>query len=325
MTKRVLKGMKLPGLPSSALIGISAVERDTGLSKDTLRVWERRYDFPQPLRDNQGERAYPADQVEKLRAIRRLMDMGHRPGKIIHLGLDELHYLSQQKSGDASGSNNDLVYEDELQYFMTLVKTHQVEELRRQMSQTLLRLGLARFVTEVVSPLNNKVGESWARGHLEIFEEHLYTESIQVVMRNAINTIPQPGKQPRILLTTFPQEPHGLGLLMAEAMFSLEGARCISLGVQTPLWDIALAATSQCADIVALSFSACLNPTMVSEGLTELRQKLPASIEIWAGGGCPVLHRKSPTDIIVFKSLQQIPEEIQRWREQHTPGHEPQR
>ncbi|WP_309246766.1 MerR family transcriptional regulator [Ramlibacter montanisoli] len=44
---------------------IAAVERDTGLSKDTLRIWERRYGFPQPLRDALGERTYPAEQVEK--------------------------------------------------------------------------------------------------------------------------------------------------------------------------------------------------------------------------------------------------------------------
>ena len=37
-------------------ISIAAVERDTGLGKDTLRVWERRYGFPQPLRDAFGER-----------------------------------------------------------------------------------------------------------------------------------------------------------------------------------------------------------------------------------------------------------------------------
>ena len=37
-------------LPASApvLLGIGVVERDTGLSKDTLRIWERRYHFPVP-------------------------------------------------------------------------------------------------------------------------------------------------------------------------------------------------------------------------------------------------------------------------------------
>jgi methylmalonyl-CoA mutase cobalamin-binding subunit len=113
---------------------------------------------------------------------------------------------------------------------------------------------------------------------------------VQVILRNAINTIPHPAThhrgRPRILLTTFPQEPHGLGLLMAEALFSLDGGHCISLGVQTPIWDIVLAATTQSADIVALSFSAALNPNHVLDGLTELRAKLPRTTEVWAGGGC---------------------------------------
>ena len=57
-----------------AMMTISAVERDTGLGKDTLRVWERRYAFPQPIRDAKGERLYTPEQVERLRLIKRLMD-----------------------------------------------------------------------------------------------------------------------------------------------------------------------------------------------------------------------------------------------------------
>ncbi len=63
-------------------LSIAAVERDTGLSKDTLRVWERRYGFPAPGRDSLGERAYTLSEVEKLRIVKRLLDAGHRPGRI---------------------------------------------------------------------------------------------------------------------------------------------------------------------------------------------------------------------------------------------------
>ncbi|HEU4620923.1 MAG TPA: MerR family transcriptional regulator [Burkholderiaceae bacterium] len=298
-------------------ISISAVERDTGLSKDTLRVWERRYGFPQPARDAFGERIYSIEQVDKLRVIKRLMDVGHRPGKIIHHSAEQLHELAASLSASARQSMTQASSENyDLQAFLDLVKTHRVEDLRRLLSQTLLRIGLARFVTEVVAPLNEMVGDAWTRGWFEIFEEHLYTESIQVILRNAINTIPQPGKRPRVLLTTFPQEQHGLGLLMAEALLSLEGCRCISLGVQTPIWDIVLASTTQHADVVALSFSACLNPNGVLDGLSELRQKLPRSTEIWAGGSCPVLHRKPPADIKVFGRLDSISPAVMEWREQ---------
>ena len=57
------------GVGSGVQLSISAVERDTGLSKDTLRVWERRYGFPNPVRDALGERLYPVEQVERLRLI----------------------------------------------------------------------------------------------------------------------------------------------------------------------------------------------------------------------------------------------------------------
>jgi DNA-binding transcriptional MerR regulator/methylmalonyl-CoA mutase cobalamin-binding subunit len=312
------------GHPEAAVVhlSISAVERDTGLSKDTLRVWERRYGFPQPLRDAFGERIYPLDQVDRLRTIRRLIDAGHRPGKIIGLGLPELQSLSDAASSGAKvalasplGDGHPDVLE-----LLAITKSHDIEELRRQLGQRLLRLGLARFVSEVVAPLTQSVGEAWARGQLEIFEEHLFTESMQVVLRNAISTIPKPGDRPRVLLTTFPSEAHGMGLLMAEALLTLEGCRCISLGTQTPIWDIVLAATSQQIDIVALSFSPVMNPNLVLEGLSDLRQKLPRQVQIWAGGRCPVLLRRPPPEIRVLVELSDLTRAVSDWKGQHVPS-----
>jgi MerR family transcriptional regulator, light-induced transcriptional regulator len=305
-------------LPDSAAVhlSISAVERDTGLSKDTLRVWERRYGFPNPDRDAFGERIYPLEQVDRLRVIRRLMDVGHRPGKIIGLDMQELQALADTSTSLATGrrpeSETDL--HPDIAHLLDVTKTHDVDELRRQLGQRLLRLGLARFVTELVAPLTQKIGDAWSRGQLEIYEEHLFTESMQVVLRSAISTIPQPGSRPRVLLTTFPTEPHGMGLLMVEALLALEGCRCISLGTQTPIWDIVLASTAQQIDIVALSFSPVMNPNQVVDGLTELRAKLPRSVEIWAGGKCPILQRRPPADVRVITELTDLSVALGDWR-----------
>ena len=65
--------------PQAVCYNIAAVERDTGLSKDTLRVWERRYGFPKPRRDQHDERLYSLPDLEKLRLLRLLIDYGHRP------------------------------------------------------------------------------------------------------------------------------------------------------------------------------------------------------------------------------------------------------
>jgi DNA-binding transcriptional MerR regulator len=298
-------------------LSIAAVERDTGLSKDTLRVWERRYGFPTPGRDAIGERAYPLDQVEKLRVVKRLMDAGHRPGRIVTLPYDELQHLSAS-TVDQPGRNvtEAALGSDDVREVLRLVRAHDLRGLRHRMRLALARFGVARFVTEVVAPLNSAVGDAWLRGQMEVFEEHFFTEVVQMMLRAAISSVPERDdvQRPVVLLSTFPGEPHGLGLLMAEALLALEGCSCVSLGVQAPLWDIVLAASSFDADIVALGFTGCLNPNQVFDGLTEIRAKLPPTTLIWAGGSAPVLHRRRVEGVEPIASLDSVVMHVQRWR-----------
>ncbi len=95
---------------------------------------------------------------------------------------------------------------------------------------------------------------------------------------------------------------------------ALDGCRCASLGTQTPVWDIVRAASAKPIDIVALSFSACLNANQILDGLAELRAKLPDTIEVWAGGQCPVLQRRPPANVAVLPSLADIAPAVRRWR-----------
>jgi DNA-binding transcriptional MerR regulator len=298
---------------------IAAVERDTGLSKDTLRVWERRYGFPHPARDEFGERRYSAAEVDKLRVIKRLIDQGHRPGKIIELPLPELQHLARngeaaKQARVAASAERPAGASVDLDPYLELLKAHRIDDLRSQFAQAILRLGLAQFVLAIVAPMNGRVGDAWTRGYFEVFEEHLYTETVQVVLRNAINAAPPAGRRPNVLLTTFPQEAHGLGILMAEAMFALERCHCVSLGIQTPIRDIVLAAEAQRCDIVALSFSSSLGPNPVLDGLGELRAMLPATTEIWAGGSCHVLQRRPPAYVRTFGTLDPIAPAVAQWR-----------
>jgi methanogenic corrinoid protein MtbC1 len=120
-----------------------------------------------------------------------------------------------------------------------------------------------------------------------------------------------------VLLTTFPNEQHNLGLLMAEAMFALEGASCISLGTQTPIFDIVLAAQSHRADVVALSFSAAYPTTQVVDGLEELRTKVPSDVALWVGGTNAAFARRSLHGVDVLGNLQQIADAVGTWRSTH--------
>lgn len=293
---------------------ISDVERETGIAKETLRVWERRYDFPTPGRDVNGERTYPEMQVHRLRQVKKLLDLGYRPGKIMHLTAEELAELASQSTPAQALAAGDPV---ELQACLDLVRNHDIAGLRQRFSQQLLKMGMRGFVTEVAAPLTRQVGIEWASGALAVFEEHLFAEALQGMLRSAIYTAVQQqyGSEasPRVLLTTVPLERHSLGLLMAEALLVLEGAHCISLGIQTPLNEIVDAAIKQRADVVALSFASSASQRSTVDNLNELLERLPEGVQLWAGGDGAAAARRHIGRAYVL-GLDNIPEVVGAWR-----------
>jgi methylmalonyl-CoA mutase cobalamin-binding subunit len=301
---------------------IAAVERDTGIGKDALRVWERRYGFPRPLRDAHGERVYPSDQVETLRLVKRLLDAGHRPGRLLRLAPQAIRALADSQAAIQALAAVGGAPTAELEPFIEIILRHDAAALRHEFGRGLARLGAARFVTELVAPLNVAVGEAWLNGRIQVFEEHSYTEEIQVVMRQAIAQMPEPpaAGHPRVLMSTFPGEAHALGLLMAETLLRLEACPCISLGVQTPVLDIVRAAQAHQVDIVAIGLSSAMGPQQVVDALGDLRGLLPASVEIWAGGSATVLQRRPVAGVRVLQSLEDVAPAVRAWREHRAPA-----
>ncbi len=307
-----------PGLP------IATVERETGLGKDTLRVWERRYGFPAPVRDSAGDRLYSAAQIQQLRLIRRLLDAGMRPGKVVGLDHAQLQALltrhtpasSEYLSKTISANRAPNALQDAL---LQAIGRHDPRVLRHGLSAAQMRMGLAPFVTDLVAPLTTAVGEAWAQGRFEVFEEHLYTEVLTGVLRQAIASLtPQSASQgPKVLLTTLSQEQHGLGLLMVEALLMLEGCACVSLGTQTPVTDVTQAAQAHQANVVALSFSNVHKAAVVHAGLRELRVQLPETTALWVGGACSALYQRPLAGISAVQHLSDLQPLVAQWRQTH--------
>ena len=291
---------------------ISAVERDTGLSKDVLRVWERRYGFPLPERDPQGERLYSDAQIERLRLIKRLMDQGYRPGKLIPMDADALLSLTPKNRKTSPMPAND--EREELLGLLELIKQNDANGYQEAMHQRLARQGLEHFVQDTIAPLTREVGEAWEDGRFEVFEEHLFTELTKRLLRQSIVNLPNGRRGPRIILTSVPDEQHILGLLMVEVLLALEGAECVPLGTQMPVVDIARAAVAHQVDVVALSFSAAFPARQIPSLLQQLRTLLPESVALWVGGA-GVARLPEIVGVLYLSGLEQITRSVQDWRE----------
>ena len=307
--------MNKPAEAPGIVLNISGVERETGLSKDVLRMWERRYGFPKPGRDENGERQYTVLEVAKLFAIRRLMDAGMRPGKIINASLDELNAMADARLPD----RREILAPQLERDILDMLRSHDAPGLQHALANLLMKMGLQRFVLEAITPLNRAVGDAWMRGELQVFEEHLYTEQLQVALRTAINAFPRQVGTPRVLLTTFPGEQHGLGLLMVEALLVPEGAQCISLGPQTPIEDIRRAALAHKVHLAALSFSGAFPLRSAIDGLDMLRGLLPPHVTIWAGGEMTRRVRRTIPGIVLIPDLASTIQALRSWRAHRVP------
>lgn len=306
-----------PGVALVQTLPIAAVEREVGLSKDTLRVWERRYGFPQPQRDDSGGRNYPLAQVQRLRAVKRLLDAGFRAGRVVALPADKLAQLSMRLDAEplAGARRAD---DHAWRALFDAVARSDAHALRTGLLQAASRLGLRGFVAQVLAPLSAEVGLAWLEGTLPVFSEHLYTQTAQGVLQQALLQLPAAADaRPRVLLATVTGEPHGFGLLMAQAVMALEGCDTVSLGVQTPPGEIGTAAAALHRDVVALSYSGCMQKRAATASALQVLAALPPAAELWLGGRgahqLSLTQNRAPR-MQVFSQLDEVASAAAHWR-----------
>ena len=83
---------------------IGSVAALTGIAVERLRAWERRHGF-RPAHKNGRTRFYSADQLEKLKKIKHLIDRGQTVSSVINLSESQLHQrLSAQPSPTMSAT-----------------------------------------------------------------------------------------------------------------------------------------------------------------------------------------------------------------------------
>ncbi|MDK2123036.1 MerR family transcriptional regulator [Parachitinimonas caeni] len=292
-------------------LNIAAVERETGISKDLLRMWERRYGFPQPQRDRFGDRVYPLTQIEKLRLIRRLLDQGMRPGKIVLRSTDE---LTELLGGIASGLRQPRDDADQLDQLIELLLLHDIPRLQRFLQAQFVNRGLSNFVSDFVVAANRRVAEATLASEISACEAHCFSEQVQSIIRQVIYAFGQSELRPRVLLTTVPEEPHTLDLLMVEALLRAQNCQALPLGTALPLTEIAAAANRYRVDMVALAFGASFAATSILSTLTELRSRLPQGIELWASGAGVAGVRRHLPGVELFGELGQITLAVETWR-----------
>ena len=279
----------------STIHSINHVSLVSGIPKDLLRQWERRYGYPDPDRDDNGDRIYTDNQLEKLVLIRQLVNQGKRPGKLIQMDIPELRSKIQEPLANFRTSE-----------LIEILKTGDTVQLYDWLQNRLLSHGLRSFVHKVMAPATKAVGAAWAENKLAIHEEHLFTEVVKSLARRHLSEHYNASTGPKIMLTTVPGEQHSIGLLMVEILLRLGGANVVSFGTEMPFQEIREAAENHKVQVITLSFSASFNKEDAIVMLSGLRQIIDPGIRIWVGGGAFASNPAMPAGVELQNSLSAV-------------------
>ena len=255
---------------------IRAVAKMTGLSVDTLRAWERRYDAVVPARDNRG-RVYTDAHVQRLRRLATLVEHGHAIGRIAGLSDTSLTKLRHDLAPPPSGDRTTLA----LAPMLAALKRYELATIDSILNRHAVVLSADELIFSIVLPMLREVGARWESGTMRPAHEHLVSAIVRSVLGGLLRTMPRPASGPRLVFATPSGEGHELGLLCGAVLAATAGAQVLYLGPDLPATDIVHAATAYSADVVVLAATA--SGTIADAGLRALT-KLPRHVVLWIGG-----------------------------------------
>ena len=257
---------------------IREVVRITGLRREQLYMWQRRYGFPAPLRDSFGDRVYPPDQVARLRLIKQLLSEGWRAGAVVPLADTALQSMLGLTVEEP------MPLPAEIETAIRLLSAHRTSDLHNHLSKQFTGQGLRKFLEQTLIPLNEAVHERVVRGEMENFQELRFGDLAQRLLRDVTRLVRPARDVHQVLLATPPNDPNQLGLAILELLLFTEGVNCLTLGSGVPAQEIASAAGAYDACLVVLLFERGISGKIAGQEIKALRCRLPESMPLVVSG-----------------------------------------
>lgn len=274
----------------------------TGLSKDVLRAWERRYEVVEPGRTDTGRRLYSDEDIERLRLLRRASESGRTLKRLARLSGAELASLvkedeearreRERRAADEAGAEigvgtaDERIVADCVERCLAAVERLDAADLRAILDRAVVELRPVALVEGVIVPLMRRIGDLWWERRLSPRHEHVASAVVRSSLDRVISALdgrPAPG--PRLVSTTPPGQRHEIGAMLVAATAASAGWKVTYLGPDLPAEDIAEAARGVDADALALSLVHPEGDPELPAALRRLGELLPEEVRVFAGGG----------------------------------------
>lgn len=258
---------------------IKTISELTGIPKNTIVAWERRYGLLNPDRLPNGYRVYSDEDVATLVQIKSALADGLQISEAVDL-------LQRQVPAPSDGAprlDSEAFRGLRQRLMRALLAFDRVQA--EQLSQRLIGVAHETAIDEVYFPMLREIGDAWERGDVTVAQEHFasnYVRERLVAMLLGVRCGPPHGTH--VACTTFVGEQHELGVLGLAVMLATSGCRVTYLGPNTPRDALAKFAAEQGPAWLCVSVISPVAQATYATYVTELRRTVPEETRIAVGG-----------------------------------------
>ncbi len=213
---------------------IKDLEQVSGIKAHTIRIWEQRYNFLQPLRTDTNIRTYNASELKIILNVSLLNKYGF---KISHI--DKMT-PEQMEEKILSLNQLDAAKERVINGLIKEMVSLNMGSFEKQLDIYIGQKGIERTVLEIVFPFLERVGVLWITNHVNPAQEHLATNLLRQKLILGIEKLPAVLNQDTNVILFMPEgEHHEIGLLLVYFLLKQQGVFVNYLGANVPLRDLA--------------------------------------------------------------------------------------
>ena len=260
---------------------IHRVAKLTGLSKDVIRIWERRYRLVTPSRSSNRYREYSDEDVALLRFVKAQMEQGVTIGGLATEGRDSL--LARMRLATPYVAEEQKPHDHLLDDLMVLLDPIDKAGFERKLNGAVAVIPFEEAVQRILLPLQRRIGELWHQGRLGTAIEHYVTKLIQQKLFSVMNLLPVNEFGPRVLIACPEGETHEIGAQAVAYIAATRGCQVYYLGPNLPMLDLLGFCEKIRPDLVLLSLTEARSETAMLQLLKELEQ-LAALWPVAVGG-----------------------------------------
>lgn len=249
---------------------IHRVAKLTGLSKDVIRVWERRYGLVKPSRSLNRYREYSDEDVALLRFVKSQIEQGATIGSLATEGRDSL--VARMRVATPFMVEAQKPHDHLLDDLMRLLDPIDKVEFERKLNGAVAVIPFEEAVQRILLPLQRRIGEQWHEGRLSTAIEHYVTKLIQQKLFSVMNQLPVNELGPRVLVACPEGETHEIGAQAVAYTAATRGCQVYYLGPNLPSSDLVAFCEKIKPDLVLLSLTEIKAEAAMLQQLKDLEQ-----------------------------------------------------